>query len=465
MRYLPKVKKYLKRIDIFLLLSLSIFAILLSPFLFVIPYLDGGTDFLQTYSFYTGGFTKYFHTFNSVHPPFKFWIVDIFFTFFGIHTFSYNITGLLFGLLGILFLYFLAKALFNTSVARLSTTLFAISPLYLATSLFVMRDFFLTSLLLPALYFYSKKKHFLYAIVASLLVLIKETALVFPVAIFIVELFYIKQLIHNKKKLQILFFLCFPLLVFLGWLSFLHLIHQNSWNDWLFTPTAKKGTFYTVAYNLITLHLFNVYAYEQWRHLFIFNFHWVYWIVLLIGVAVLFLYRRPTRAFLCSGEQNLKTILVIILFSLAYIFSVLTIQTYTITRYIVPLMPLLLLGVSWSISLISRYRHGAGLALTSVVFIISILSLFFSVDPLSSMLWGKTTIFNQKLYNVFTNLSGPDAIEYNLQYLMLARTRSSIISSPAAIAIESTDCNWLKNSNEVLAILQMPDFSIPTICL
>ena len=46
--------------DKFLLVCLTSYLILTLPFVNLIPYLDGNIDFVKTYDFFSGGFTKLF---------------------------------------------------------------------------------------------------------------------------------------------------------------------------------------------------------------------------------------------------------------------------------------------------------------------------------------------------------------------------------------------------------------------
>jgi len=448
--------------NIFLLLACGVFAVLFSPFLFAVPYLDGNIDFVQSYDFYTGGFAQYFHHWGSVHPPFKLWMTNSLYALFGMHTFSYNLIGLVFGIVGIISFFGLVKTISNKKTAELSVFLFTLSPMFIACSLFSMRDFILTSLLLAALYYYSKKALLLYAVSSSLLLLTKETGVLLPVSILFIELLYMKRLLQEQMRYKKICLLFMPILTFLGWLLFLNVNHQKAWGDWLFTSTASKGTFYTIAYNLFTFTFLNQYAYEQWRHLFILNFNWVFWIIFLFGIILSFFRKNHTgisMKLLRQGEQKTKTMLVIFFFFLSYVFTVLTIQTYTISRYILPLVPCMLLGVVWSIKQMSGYNRHVGILMSGIVLGITILSLFFSIDPLSISIWKTTTVFDQQLYGVNNGLSGNDAITYNMQYLFVAKKRSDILLNHPGMHLNPSECDWLlkdpNNDNQTFHILHI----------
>src|SRR5579871_4296038 len=284
-----RVPKNLKSIDISVILGISIFLFLVLPFIKVLPYLDGETEFIQDYELYTEGFQRFFHTVKSTHPLGKFFFTNISFHLLGITSISYTLPGIIMGIFAIIFFFLLTKNLFNLWIARFSVILFSFNPILIAESLFSMHDFLTVTFLLMSLYFFSKKAYFLYAVCTSILVLIKEPQLLLPVCVICIE--FVSTLIYYKREKKFpkvdSLLLCFiPLGIFLGWFIFLQSFHVDIWHDWLFTPTANKGTLYTIIYNLLTLHLLNKYGLEQWKHVFILNFHWVYWIIILIGIGV-----------------------------------------------------------------------------------------------------------------------------------------------------------------------------------
>lgn len=450
-----------KKIDTFLLIALGMFSLLLLPFTCSIPYLDGNIDFVQSYDFYTGGFNRYFQKWRSVHPPFKLWLTDILYAVFGIHPFVYNIIGLLFGIIGIISLFGLAKIIMGRQTARFSGLLLSLSPLFLACSLFAMRDFILTALLLASLYFYSKRHFVWYAVCASAMLLTKETGVLLSLSIVFIEFLYGKMWLKEKDKIKKIWCLFVPLLTFLGWLWFLSLNHQKAWGDWLFTPTADKGTFYTILYNLGTLHVFNPYANEQWLHLFVLNFNWVYWLTIFIGL----IWSLPSlkQGFLLvkQGNQQTKTVMSLLIFSFLYILLILTIQTYTIPRYVLPVVPCMIIGVAWSIQKILKHNTRLGIVGSIIIFSTTSIALFFSFDPLSAYLWGKTTVMDQSMYGLNNGISGGDGITYNMQYLFMAKQRSDILTDKIQ-ARSSSECLWLfkdpNNEKKTFQILQISNY-------
>lgn len=448
----------LKQTDKFLLIALAIFLMLIIPFINAIPYLDGNIEFIYIHHFYVGGFHEYFLRDPSVHPPFKVLLFSSLFHIFGISTFVYDIGGLFFGCFGIFSMYYLASRLFNKNTARISALLLATSPLFISTGIFSLGDFVITVFLIAGIAYYATSSYKRYAFFASCAVLQKETALLLPLVILFVEVCYL-----NKKSLRKLTYLFIPFVSFGLWMLFLRSNHQEAWQAFLFTPTASKGTFYTVIYNLVTFHFLNPYGYQQWLHLFVLNFNWIYWII--IFISLIFYKRellswRKIKEFIVVNNQKTKTILILILFFISYFFAVLTIQTFTIPRYTLPLLPFVYLLVSYAIGKINKRSSFVYYGILVLLINVGFINLFFSADFISRMIWGETTVLGETFYDLPNHLAGNDGITYNMQYVSLVKKRTEQLYQPAinfnGIAI---DCAKLfpdpKNDFKTLHILRI----------
>ena len=150
-----------------------------------------------------------------------------------------------------------------------------------------------------------------------------------------------------------------------------------------------------------------------------------------------------------------------IIFCLAYIFSVLTFQTYTITRYGLPVIPFMLMAVAFSMGVI-KYLSKSKIVLTytfltAVVFV----SAFFSTDPISLKIWGKEEVLGENLYALNRHLAGNDGLTYNIQYLQAVKKRSSILTNPEAFDQNQNYCHWVfadpANDLKVAKILRLND--------
>lgn len=211
----------------------------------------------------------------------------------------------------------------------------------------------------------------------------------------------------------------FPFLIFLGWLWFLHMTGHQPWNDWNFSNTAKQGSFYTVINNLLTFQFLNQYAYENWRHLFIFNFNWAFWLLALYGIWDIVKSKKLAK--------NRNAFSIIFLYTVGYTIGALSFQTYPITRYILPLLPFVYLFAAVGfVSILDdvKTEYLKYLAGVVIVFII-ITQLFTSNDPISNILWRKTNFLGENVY--VSTLGGPDAMTYNMEFLWAAKKRDQLI--------------------------------------
>lgn len=378
----------------FFLLPIALYIILFIPYISVIPSNDGNLEFILANDWYTN--QNRFHLL-SLHPPAKYILFSFFYQIFGYNSIGY--IGLLLGAAGIYALYLIAKKFFDKKIAVLSAMLLATSGLYISVGLFSIHDFLITVFLLIAYAAYLYSRFWLYALLASLAVLTKEPALFFPLSILFYELFI-------KRKFSVTSLL--PVIVFLSYLGYLYSTGNHIWNEWNFSNTANKGSIYTMINNLVTFQFLNKYAYENWLHLFVFNFNWVYWIF----TGISFFYIKTVKM--------KKELIPIGIFFLSFILMPLSFQTFTITRYILPLLPFLYMFAVFGVS---KMRFKPVFAILLVL--ITLISLFQSVDPVSNFFWKKIQVFNQQLY--LSPLGGKDSITYNMQYLFLMKQRTDMI--------------------------------------
>jgi hypothetical protein len=371
--------------------------------------------------------------------------------------------GLVFGLLGIVFVYLLSKRLTNNASALLVSFLLAIHPLYISVGIFSLTDFLLCVAVLGGLYFYSRENYLFFSLLACLAFLSKETGILLAIAALAVEVvFGLRGLFGQQRSrglgLPSWIAVYFPFLVFFLWGNFLKARGGAFWQDWNFSEVGEKGSVYTVLHNITTLGFLNKYAYQNWKELLILNFNWIYTTAGLFGTALLLNHKsfRALRNFI--KQKNIeKTVYVIILFCVFYFFTALTFQTYTIPRYGLPLGPFLLMGASFTLMSLVRKHKIFATACLALVVAISVLRLFISVDPISTKIWGKEKILGQEVWAIRKSLAGNDGMTYNLQYLQIAKTRSDKILGEEKILM--ADCYWLfpdpNNERKTIKILSV----------
>lgn len=412
------------------LIPLLIFSVIFLPFLNTIPFLDGNIDFIQSIDFKNGGFVEYFKNWNSVHPPVKLLLTGILFYFFGANAFTYNLLGYIVGIFSIISFYFLSKKIFNNEIAKINSFLLASFPLFLSTSIFSLRDFILSCFLIASLMFYSRKKVFLAAIFTTLAILTKETAMLLLIAFIIVEVIFLRH-----KRITHLLFFGIPFLFFYSWNYYLQINNKNSWQEWLFSENASSGTVDVILNNLINFQFLNIYAYQHWKQLFFLNFNWVYWLFAIIGIFTgvkkIIFKKNFVR------KEKIKPLLVIFIFCSSYLMTVLSLQTYTIPRYALPILVFMLIPAGFGLNFLTKvFKVKLFYFIPSLIFL-----LFFSFDPISRSFWGQTKVLDQEFYGVNNYLAGNDGITYNLQYLLVAGKRSKILRMDSYFDLGQ--CGWL----------------------
>lgn len=401
------------------LIPLILFTFLFFPFIDTPVCWDAGAEFSMVTTFFTRGLRDY-SMINFTHPPFKPFLVSIFFTVAGFSTSVYNAVGLVSGWLGIIAMYLLAKSIFNKNVALTASLLLSTFPLFLANGINNLNDFLLTNLILVALYFYAQNNFFLYIVVVSAAVLTKETAIILPVSVLLIE-FTIgivqKQILKKNFFIRLILYMVpfFPLYM---WVTYGQIIGrpQNWW-------ALGKGAYIVVLQNVLTLNFFTGFAKAHITKLLFLNFNWVYWIIASIGIGALVkkLTLKKLKQRILDSEQKDKTIGIILLFCVGYILIVLTLQVPPTARYHLPLVPFLILATSFVLN-----RFSTKISLFTILFFstLNFIGLFFSVDPMSVRLWQDEYMEGQ---HVYSRSIGDDELVYNLQYLIILKQRRNEI--------------------------------------
>lgn len=432
--------------NLFPLLFSLLFLCLLLPFLNVIPHRDGNVELSQTIDYMKGGFQMYFNNW-AVHPPLKIIISSVLIKLVPLFPFSYNILGVVLGIIGIFGIYYFSLSVFTKKDAIITASLLAISPLFIANAIFGLRDYILTVFIIIALFFYIKRRYIIYAFFASLCILTKETGLVLIFAVLFVEaIFGVKQIFNRNFKPFINFIYCLiPLIPWALWVMFLSANHKGVWDDYVFS-NVRGGPFSVILHNLLSLSIFNQYTQEHWKQLFILNFNWILWLFIMLSVLLylgkVFLKKNLLNE-IKKDRIRARTLMIIVTFFFFYLFTVLTFPTYTIPRYALPLIPFFVIFISLSITSIKN--NYVKLFILFSVYSIFLIALFFSADPVSAAIWKVRTIDNQSLYSLDRTIAGNDGITYNYQYLLLVKERTNLIRKIEndQVALNKKDCDFI----------------------
>lgn len=429
----------------FVFIPLLIFVLLISPFLTTLPYLDGNIDFVMSEQFYRGGVQEYISGKASVHPPLKMLITASSYSMLGVQPLAYTLPWLLIGIFSIAVVYKLGTILWDETAGRIASLLLALYPLFLANALFGMTDFLLSVWLLCSVLAYAKKNYLALTMFLLLVISTKETGMILVGSFIFVEislLFFEKQTV-NRKLFQ-LFLLFLPVVAYLGWGVFLSSIGSKTWNDWNFSSHPERSATQTIFFNLMTGEMFNKYAAQHWKQLFLLNANWLMIaITFAVGIwktvsNIKYVKREKLKVFLITHKPHL----VLALFAISYSLTVLTFQTYTIPRYTLPVGVVLVVVFSGAVSMILSKRKLVGAGILILTFVVMMANLFASVDPLARRTWGKITVFDQPVYDLPGNLSGSDGIAYNYQFFLFARERSNAVKKADGQVLHN-DCYWI----------------------
>ncbi|MFN0276846.1 MAG: ArnT family glycosyltransferase, partial [Chitinophagales bacterium] len=152
------------------------------------------------------------------------------FTMFGDNVVTGHCTALFFSILFIIVIYGIVKKTFNRTIALCIAASSLVQPLFVSQSVMVLPEVLLSLCMMLALYFFFQEKYVSYAVVSSLAILVKESAVILPFVVLcsamIIGFGERKRIFHKKY-----FSAFFPILVF-G----VFLLIQKQQNGWFLFP-------------------------------------------------------------------------------------------------------------------------------------------------------------------------------------------------------------------------------------
>lgn len=159
------------------------------------------------------------------HPLFFFFLYSSWMQIFGTSTTVVHILSLLISVGTLVAIYFMVKKHVNQTASLISMALMSVQSLFLAQATMALPEVLITLFLIVSIDLYLRKKYLLFALASSLMVLTKETSIVFIIGFSIFHLF--SFLFHRPKEWKRYFFesliLIIPALTYLLFL-FIHKI-------------------------------------------------------------------------------------------------------------------------------------------------------------------------------------------------------------------------------------------------
>lgn len=204
------------------------------------------------------------------HPQFFFFISSVWLKLFSINTVLLRILPLLISIGVLLCIYLGLLKIANWESAFTASLLVSVQSMFLAQSIMLLPEMLMTLLFLLSFFFFLQNKFVAYAISSSLMVLTKETAIIFPL---ITGLFYLLTLFSSSNqanfKLVHLFALIAPGLVYaifllLHYLSYGVILYGDHINyvsfDWAVIKDKidRAYSFIFIRYGRQTISIFSI---------------------------------------------------------------------------------------------------------------------------------------------------------------------------------------------------------------
>lgn len=342
-----------------------------------------------------------------------------------------SFTHLLLGLLGLYSFYKIVRFLFSRSDENQATNvalmvaLLAFNPLFFANSLTPSLDFGVTVFFLTAIYSFIYQYKAQAILAMTFMILSKETGMVLYIAII---LGLIATLIANRLKkksiqqstLQQVLLYLIPLVIFL-----IHILIQKT--------TSTRSIFWTSSdhFSFQISQLTRLWISRSLTRIiqtFVLDFHWIYTLIILFG-ANLFArkyFRFGIRTIFNTLIKNVNLLWLIVVSSfIFYGVAIFAINTYTLPRYVLPLVPLLILiSVKFIIKLATAKKSKLILLF---IFIVSFIQTFKTIDPVSQFIFGTFNFGNHKMLTMISHvneccgIAGKDQLSYNAEFTVIHR--------------------------------------------
>jgi hypothetical protein len=254
----------------------------------------------------------------------------------------------------------------------------------------------------------------------------KETGLAIIASYAIWKLFcLIRNSIKSKKfkiqpyaeQLLILWpaFLAYLLLKIL-----LNVYHMTEWRDVMYNP-SNQSSYQIVIDNLAHLKFINTYFTSNITNLFVYYFNWLI-------PAIILLTSIPLVHWLTKkASKRQKHLLVFWLFiSFSYILFVFSFPTWTIVRYIIPVLPFFIILASIGLNVTFK-KVSWVIPLVLIVFWFT-LGNFSNLDPITNKLnKGSLKSMGESFYAIKFYDNSYERIAYNVKYFKATKNQNNLI--------------------------------------
>jgi len=292
------------------------------------------------------------------HPPLVYIWIALWWKLFGFSILVARSAMLAVAMLTLAGVYRLARLLTTGPVPIVVTALTAIYPVFFVESILVQLDMAVAGLTIWGLVACLRGRRWETAVLFSLAVLAKETAIVAPCAVlatdFILTLLERKQSIGAsiRSVLKSAIPLLFPFLVLVGWFAWLHHVTGTIFGDPYYVRYNLEGAARPVRIILACVqHLWHLLVY---LNLFV-----------LTGITAIICATRRRLPSSGATEQNTRGWLLFAVLIAGYVLMLSIVGGVTLARYLLPIYPLVLLACVSAIS--SRVKWWLAVALLAAV--------------------------------------------------------------------------------------------------
>lgn len=401
----------------------------------------------------TEGLPALYRLTHTAHPPLLQGLIALAFGLVGRSPAAYTAVGVACFAVGALMVNAVVGRCYAPRAAFAATLLLYSCPLVLVNTFYPTHEMVLLAVVSSALYFFAADRVVPFRWSLIPLVLLKQTALVALASFLAARL--LDRLRHGAARRRLAYDLADFLpaaAAGLTWAVFLHVVGGSEWRGDLLGQVPGRSTYAYLGDRLLHLGVFNAFLRRNLENALIHNWQWsiaLSALALMLGTGARRRESPSPAAFRCTAFLTI--------FSLSYALLVLSIPTWTIPRYGIPLLlgPYVALGVA-----AARIGHRARFAaLVTVLWVVSWVANLSSLDPVTAR-HGRIEIHGQRLYDTPEENAGADRLTYNLQFLDAVASQNALVARALRSGADGlvADCTALKLDEKLAAIALHPEF-------
>jgi 4-amino-4-deoxy-L-arabinose transferase-like glycosyltransferase len=424
------------------------FLVAVVPWIHEAPDLDAMVNLRESFTFYEKGLRGLLESRGgSTHPPLVYIVSYFAFSVGGARPESMYAIGFILLVVTTLVLYELLKRHDNDRQAALAAFVVGMNPMVASSYMFVMSESLIVFIFCMSLLALLRGRSFLLAICLCGFALVKQTALVF-LGPFALAVFLSRQMTWTHRIARTIAVIAPACVCAGGWMIYLHYLGGRAWNSQLMSGNSGENPFAAFLTAMMD-GVFSIYFRQNLANAFVLNFNWLG--VIILGIAAINVLRGSHFFEHCRP----KIMWICLLTSLFYSFFVFPFPTWTIPRYGLPgLYPVLVLAAF--VIMRAPWSSRVLVAIGSVFLVAQ----FYSIDPITTAIYGRFNERNQLIYSTDYSWRGPDRAMYNFQMSLMSREQNKLIrkifDSPSNIIIG--DCHEFKISEKIWTVSSHPKY-------